>query len=252
MMRLRRRQATWLLVVVLGCGGELCAQTSTKAVQEPGELTVRLFGDGGIDRLTASRGFNAVLGKDSAPVFGGGVEIVSDAARAGWFVRVGAWRLKEKGERAVRLENQTFRLGIPLTVTITPVEASAGYRFPLSRKKTWAPYVGAGISSHGYKETSEFAEADENFDKWFTGYQVFGGLEYRLGRQLGVAGEVQYTAVPNAIGAGGMSAEFSEDDLGGIIFRARVLGSRFSGSRVQKVRTVNSLNHGTREARTCF
>ena len=226
MTRHRRRRAIWVLVSMLGCGGELCAQTTTKAVQEPGELTVRLFGDGGIDQLTAARGFNAVFGEDSAPVYGGGVEIVSNAARTGWFVRVGVWRLKEKGERAVRLENQTFRLGIPLTVTITPVEASAGYRFPLGRKKAWAPYVGGGISSHAYKETSEFAEEDENFDKRFTGYQVLGGLEYRLRRQLGVAGEVQYTSVPNALGEGGLSAEFNEDDLGGIIVRARVLFGR--------------------------
>ena len=40
-------------------------------------------------------------------------------------------RLAVQGSRRtrLRLENQTFRLGIPLTVTIVPVEVSGGYRF---------------------------------------------------------------------------------------------------------------------------
>jgi hypothetical protein len=82
------------------------------------------------------------------------------------------------------------------------------------------------VSSHGYEETSSFAEGSENVSERFTGYQLLGGLEYRLHRLFGVAGEVQYTAVPDALGAGGLSAEFNEDDLGGVIVRARVLFGR--------------------------
>jgi hypothetical protein len=41
-----------------------------------------------------------------------------------------------------------------------------------------------------------------------------------------VAGEVQYTSVPDAIGAGGLSEEFDEKDLGGTIVRVRVLIGR--------------------------
>ena len=184
---------------------------------------MRLFGDVGMDQFAARRSFNAIFSKESGTIYGGGVEAVLGS---GWFVRFNVWRLKEEGERAVRFENQTFRLGIPLTVTITPVEASAGYRFPLGRRRQFVPYVGAGVSSHSYKETSEFSEGNENVSERFTGYQVLGGAEYRLHRVVGLAGEVQYTTVPDAIGAGGLSAEFDESDLGGLILRVRVLFGR--------------------------
>ena len=148
--------------------------------------------------------------------------------RSGWFFRVGAWRFKEAGERAVRLDNQTYKLGIPLTVTIVPVEVTGGYRFPLRPRGRFVSYVGGGVSSHSYEETSSFAEGSENVSERFTGYQVLGGLEYRLHRLFGVAGEVQYTTVPDALGAGGLSAEFNEKDLGGVILRARVLFGRLT------------------------
>jgi hypothetical protein len=186
-------------------------------------FAVRLFADGGVDRFTASRSFNAIFGEDSGPIFGGGGEVV---LRGRWFLRVDAWRFKAEGERAVRVENQTFRLGIPLTVTILPIEVDAGYRRPLGRTRAWIPYIGAGVSTHSYKETSAFSTGDENVNERFTGYQILGGFEYRLHRVVGIAGEVQYTTVPDAIGAGGLSAEFDENDLGGVVVRARLLFGR--------------------------
>lgn len=186
-------------------------------------FAVRLFADAGVDRFAASRSFNAIFGKDSGPIFGGGGEVVLHGR---WFVRVDAWRYRDDGERAIRVENQTFRLGIPLTVTILPIEVDAGYRMPLGRARTLIPYVGAGVSSHSYKETSSFSTGDENVNERFTGYQILGGIEYRLHRVVGIAGEVQYTTVPDAIGAAGLSAEFDENDLGGVILRARVLFGR--------------------------
>lgn len=192
-------------------------------VPDAPRFAVRLYGDGGLDRFAAKRSFNAIFSTDSGPVFGGGVELV---LRSAWFVRAGAWRFRDVGERAVRLENRTFRLGIPLTVTIVPVEVTAGYRLPLGRMKRIVPYVGGGVSSHSYKETSEFAEAGENVDERFTGYQLLGGVEYRLHRLFGLAGEVQWTTVPDALGAGGLSAAFDESDLGGVIVRMRVLFGR--------------------------
>jgi outer membrane protein W len=182
-----------------------------------------LFADGGVDRFAASRSFNAILGKDSGAIVGGGAEVVLHGR---WFVRVDAWRFKAEGERAIRVDNQTFRLGIPLTVTILPIEVGAGYRRPLGRTRALIPYAGAGVSSHSYRETSAFSTGEENVNERFTGYQILAGLEYRLHRIVGIAGEVQYTRVPDALGAGGLSAEFNESDLGGVIVRARVLFGR--------------------------
>ena len=67
---------------------------------------------------------------------------------------------------------------------------------------------------------------EENVSERFTGYQIMGGAEYRLHRMFAVAGEVQYTTVPDALGLGGLSEEFDETDLGGVILRARVLFGR--------------------------
>jgi hypothetical protein len=41
-----------------------------------------------------------------------------------------------------------------------------------------------------------------------------------------VAVEIQYTSVPNSIGAGGASAEFGESNLGGLQARVKLLVGR--------------------------
>ena len=190
---------------------------------KPPAFVIRGFGEGGLDKFAATKSFNAIFGRDSGPVFGGGGEVV---VLGQWFARVSAWRFKDNGERALRLENQTFKLGIPLSVTIIPIEMSGGYRFALGRRRIIIPYVGAGVSSYSYKERSQFAQGDENVNERFTGYQILGGVEYRLHRWIGVAGEIQYATVPDSLGAGGLSEEFREKDLGGLIVRARVLFGR--------------------------
>ena len=215
-------------VVLLTAVIDVSAQTrppAAPAVPPPPApaFAIRVFADGGVDQFAASRSFNAILGKDSGAIYGGGGEVVLYGR---WFARVNLWRFKAEGERAVRLENQTFHLGIPLTVTILPVEISGGYRLPVGRSRSFIAYFGGGVSSHDHRETSSFSTGEENVSERFTGYQFLGGLEYRLHRVVGLAGEVQYTTVPDALGAGGLSAEFKENDLGGLIVRARVLFGR--------------------------
>lgn len=188
--------------------------------RDPPTVAARVFGEAGVEWFAANRSFTAVLGEDSGPLYGGGGEVVF----RGVFLRVGAARFKANGERAIRVENRTFRLGIPLTITLVPIEISGGYRF--RRRSRLIPYAGAGVSSVGYEETSAFAEGDENVDERFTGYQVLGGVEYRIADRFGVAGEVQYAAVPDAIGAGGLSQAFGETDLGGTTVRVRFLFGR--------------------------
>lgn len=224
--RAKRCGASALMTFVAAavCAGPAAAQVRGAALPpDSPAVAVRLFGDVGIDRFAAGRSFNAIFGEGMGPVYGGGAEVV---LRPGWFVRGGAWRFRERGQRAVRLESQTFRLGIPLTVTLVPIEVSAGYRFGGSRGRRLIPYVGGGVSSYSYRETSEFDTPDENVADRFTGYQLVGGVEYRLHSVIGLAGEIQYATVPDAIGAGGLSAEFGEKDLGGVIVRARLLFGR--------------------------
>ena len=110
-----------LIVVLLVAPVDVSAQTPARPrtptrptlppPPPPPTIALRGFAEGGLDRFAASRSFNAILGKDSGPVYGGGGEVV---VKGRWFARVGFWRFEDQGERAVRLENQTFRLGIPL------------------------------------------------------------------------------------------------------------------------------------------
>ena len=88
------------------------------------------------------------------------------------------------------------------------------------------PYVGGGIGSLKFEETSDFAEADENVSERFTSYHVVGGMEYAATRWLFVGGEVRYTSVPDALGAPGIAAEFDESNLGGVSVAVKVLIGR--------------------------
>jgi opacity protein-like surface antigen len=205
------------------CAALLLAAATSNAHAQTGTppVSVRGFADAGYETFHATRTFNAIFREDAGTVVGGGGEVV---LRRGIFVRVGASRFENTGQRALRLEGEVFRLGIPLTMTIVPIEVSGGYRF--RRSTRLVPYVGGGASSVGYRERSDFAEAGDNVDERFTGYQMFGGVEYRLWRWIAAAGEVQYSTVADSIGGGGLSAEFTEDDLGGTTVRFRLIVGR--------------------------
>jgi hypothetical protein len=112
-------------------------------------------------------------------------------------------------------------LGIPLTVEITPLEITGGWRFKTLSSR-FVPYAGAGWSSYAYSESSEFADPGENSDERFTGWHIVGGAEFRLARWLGVGGEVVFSSVPNALGGGGVSEAFDEDNLGGTSYRLKI------------------------------
>ena len=124
------------------------------------------------------------------------------------------------------LDGQVIPLGIPLDVTIVPIEISAGWKFRIRALPKLIPYVAGGYTSLSYKETSLFSGSGENVDDRFGGYHLRGGAEFKVMRWLGVAGEFAWTTVPDAIGGGGVSKASTEDDLGGISFRARITVGR--------------------------
>lgn len=171
------------------------------------------------ESFTARQTFETVFGKSFQPLWGGGLNV---AFRNGFYVDVTASRFKETGERAFFFEGQGFRLGIPLTVTVTPVEVTAGGRFRVTPRLF--PYVGAGVGSYSYQETSEFD--DGPFDKRHVGYLVVGGVEFRVSRWIAVSGDAQYTRVSGIVGSGGVSKEAGESDLGGTAGRFRVIIGR--------------------------
>jgi len=191
-------------------------------IAAPASAQVRGFADIGATTFTAKQSFETVLGSATGMAFGGGVEFVLPLHL---FVDVHASRFRKDGERVFLFNGETFNLGIPTTVTVTPLEFTGGMRFGDARV---VPYAGGGIGRHQYEETSEFATAAENVKQSFTGYQLLGGAEVRISQWLAAGGEVQWTTVPKALGTdpNGVSTQFHETNLGGVTFRIKVIVGR--------------------------
>ena len=187
------------------------------AAREPAEpivrpaVGVRGFGSFSYMFFQATESFEAILGEAGQPFFGGGAEVVL------WdriFIAASVERMQQTGERVIVFEDEVFPLGIEDEITITPFTVTAGYRFRSTDRLV--PYVGGGIGTYQFKEESEFADPDENVDERFTSYRALAGVEYTAARWLFASFEVQYTAVPDALGAPGVSADFDESNLGGV------------------------------------
>ena len=200
------------------------AQGRTPAPAAEPAVRVRGFVEAGARTFTASQSFEAVLGSKSGVVFGAGAEVL---AGRNLFVSFGVSRFQKDGERVVVADGEAFPIGIDTTISVVPIEVSAGWRFADPRR-TVTPYLGGGVSWHRYKETSEFATADEDVEMTKPGFQLLGGAEWRASRWLGIAGEAAWMMVPNAFegGATSAAAAFGEDDLGGAVFRVKVVIGR--------------------------
>ncbi len=184
-------------------------------------LAVRGFADVGSTAFSATESFEAVLGSRTGIVFGGGGEVLIGRDV---FVNVRASRFAAAGTRVFVFDGQTFDLGIDTDVRVTPVELTGGYRFSGARRRV-VPYAGGGIGWHRYEETSAFADEGENVNQTHLGYHLIGGAEFPLARWAAVAGEAQWTAVPNALGQdpNSVSALFDETDLGGVTVRVKIV-----------------------------
>jgi opacity protein-like surface antigen len=219
---------TTALLLVLTGAIDAAAQARQPARPQPAApratTSFRAFADVGLTAFTAAESFKAALGSASGMVFGGGAEVVLPQRI---FAGVRFSFFEDDGERVFIYNGERFGLGIPMTVKVTPVLVSAGYRFGGPRS-TLHPYLGGGVGWYSYQETSDFAASDEDVKERFTGYHLLGGAEYRLSRLIGVAGEAQWATVPDALGqhASSVSAAFDETDLGGYTVRVKVVVGR--------------------------
>jgi len=176
------------------------------------------FGQFGYARFAAQRSFDAMMGTGGGGFFGGGAEV-----RVGrLFVGASAERFTKTGSRVFVLDQEVFKLGVPDTVTLTPLMLTAGWRFVHERT---TPYVGGGVGRVWYREASDLMDTAEAVEGQYSSYHLLGGVEFREG-WVATAFEVQYSRVPNAIGLGGVSAAFQESDLGGLTMRVKVLVGR--------------------------
>jgi opacity protein-like surface antigen len=204
--------------------GGLCAPVAVDA-------QVRGFADVGVTRFTAARSFATILGTNSGPVVGGGVEV---ALPRNLFVSLRASRFSHDGHRVFLFEGTQFDLDVDTTVTITPLEVSAGYRYDGLRNgrglfgfRGFTPYAGGGVGWHRYKETSTAADESENVDDRFLGYQLLGGGEVRVTGLVAAAVEGEWSTVPNGFSDdNGVAAAFDEHNLGGFTVRVKVVIGR--------------------------
>ena len=180
------------------------------------QTSIRATAAVGATAFAASQSFEAVLGSGTGVVYGGGVEMRLPYRL---YAGVQVTRFRAQGERVFVFGGETFPLGIPTTVTIMPVEVTAGYRFVNPRTR-FTPYVGGGAGLYRH--------AEDDVSERHRSLHVLGGTEFRIARWLHVAGEAQWTTVPDALGQdpNSVSAEFGESDLGGTTFRIKIVIGR--------------------------
>jgi outer membrane protein W len=217
----------------LAVAAPLAAQTRTQPVlaaaahaSEP-LVTVRAFFLAAEEQFAAKTTFGATFGKASQPLFGGGGQVVF---RDGVYVDVSVSRFSKSGQRAFVFGGQSFGVGIPLTATLTPIEASVGYRFRLRHYRNIIPFVAAGIGRYHYIETSSETPSggstSTDLDASHTGYLANAGVEFRFLKWVGASVDAQYTHVPGIFGTGGISQDAGENDLGGYAARVKVIVGR--------------------------
>ena len=116
-------------------------------------IGLRVFGTFAVDRMAATESFDAVTGSPVILGYGGGVQVTN--LWGGLFVEASVERSAADGERVFVDDDEVFPLGIPLEITMTPIDAVVGWRSAQGRVK---PFVGGGATFFGYRETSDFAD----------------------------------------------------------------------------------------------
>ena len=168
--------------------------------------------------VSSKDSFQAVVGSAGLPMFGGGGQVRS----GGFFAEIAVERYQKRGERVFVNNGDVFKLGIADTITVVPIYATVGFR----AGGNISGYGGAGVGQYLFRETADFSDDSDNRLDRFTSYHGLAGVEFSARSAVRVAVEVQYTTVPNSIGAGGASAEFGESNLGGLQARVKLLVGR--------------------------
>ena len=173
----------------------------------------------GYTQFAARNSFEAVLGQPGGGFLGGGAEL---RLGRGFFVNGSVERFTKTGQGVFVSNGEVFKLGVPDTITMMPIALTAGWRFV---NEHVTPYAGAGAGRVFYKEALAFGDAGEDVDTRSNSYHLLGGVEFR-NNWIATAFEVQYSRVPNALGAAGASAAFGESNLGGLGGRIKILVGR--------------------------
>src|SRR4051794_3426930 len=120
------KTAVLTIAALAALAGSASAQPYTPPAKGPA-IGLRAYGAVDATVMAASDSFKALFGSGEVTGAGGGGEV--DLGKH-LFVRIADTRATRTGSRVFVDDNGgTFPLGIPLTVTMTPIEAGAGWRF---------------------------------------------------------------------------------------------------------------------------
>lgn len=207
-----RRVFVLMCALVAGSGVPAWAQAPAAGSR----VGFRAFGHFEWQNMAAKDSFEAVTGKTRLQGPGVGVEI--QRIWRGVFARVALTRMVETGERVFVFNNEAISLGIPLEITMTPIDLAVGWRLTPKTSRGIVPYAGAGMVFLKYKETSDADVSGEAVNEGYKGIVVFGGLEMPVWRFVSLGGEVGWRQV-NVPDPGGALEAFNEKDLGGVTMR---------------------------------
>jgi len=172
----------------------------------------------GYFNFAAENSANAVLGSRGGVTFGGGARFAFDN---GIFIAAGYRAFSRDGERVfvASPSSPVARLGFPLSVKVNPLLLTGGYRFRQGR--LIVPYAGLGLNLTSFKEESEVAGERYSESRTKAGFHLLGGVE--IGRGLvRFAGEVTWSTVPDAVGFGGVTEVYGENNLGGVTILGKI------------------------------
>lgn len=184
-------------------------EAASRASLPPRVHRLRAYGQFGATFLTARKSAEAVFGKATGQVYGGGAQFIWPS---GLFVQAGAERFAKTGSRVLVSGTQVRRLADADTLTMTPMSATVGF-WQMSRE-AHAPVAGYAGVGGGLVSLVETSGASSTSDKR-PEVHLLGGLEYRLRPGIWIGGEARWRSVPKAAGAGGLGEYYDERDLGG-------------------------------------
>ncbi len=203
---------------ILGAALVVCAAAAPAAAQTTGaRVGGRAFVMGDWQQMTAKDSFEAIADSSTVDGIGGGLELHRVWKRV--FLRASVSKMEAVGERIFVFNGTVFPLGQALTLTLTPIELGAGWRFkPVGQRVT--PYVGAGALWMKFKEESGGTSADD-VNETYSGAVLFGGLDVSVWRAVSAGAEVAWRTAKVKDPGGALEA-FGEDNLGGMSFRVMV------------------------------
>ncbi len=187
----------------------LTALTFSAGPASAGEFAAEL--QAGYFSMTATKSAEAVLDSSDGLTWGGAARYSLDL---GIYLSGGVRTFSKEGERVFVAgpTDPVHKLGFPLSIKITPYFLTLGYRF--RQGSLIVPYGGVGGSITSFTEESSVAGISYDQSETKTGFHVVGGVEVGRGH-FRVGAEAAWSTVPDAVGVGGVSEIYGEDDLGG-------------------------------------